>query len=265
MTPELVKRILTASILAPLTVWWILYTPSPWFDWLLGILAVAALFELVCMLSLPLRFWFALAASAAVALILASEHAVVAILLLGVAWTALLMISGRTSTDEALSGVMNKLASAYWLAIWVLIFVWVLLLLHQLPFGKQFALGAFVGVWASDIGAYFAGKRFGRNKLCPAISPGKTVEGALAGTFLGALAAAAIWVLYAHVSINLAVVLGVALTLSGILGDLAESAVKRAAHVKDSGNLLPGHGGLLDRIDALVPAVSVAGLLWIGL
>jgi len=263
--PELAKRILTASILAPLTVWWLLYAPSPWFDWLLGILAVAALFELVRMLSLPLRFWFALAASTAVALILANEHAVVAILLLGMAWTALLMISGRTSTDDTLSGIMNKLASAYWLAIWVLIFVWVLLLLHQLPFGKQFALGAFAGVWASDIGAYFAGKRFGRNKLCPAISPGKTVEGALAGTFLGTLTAAVIWVLYAHVSINLAVILGIALTLSGILGDLAESAVKRAAHVKDSGNLLPGHGGLLDRIDALIPAVSVVGLLWIGL
>jgi len=265
MVPELGKRILTALILAPLAVWWILYAPSPWFDWLLGVLVVVALFELVHMLSLPLRFWFALAAGIAVALIIASEHAAVVILLLGVAWTALLMISGRTSTDEVLSGVLNKLALAYWMAVWLLLFVWTLLLLHQLPFGNQFIFGAFVGVWASDIAAYFVGKRFGRNKLCPAISPGKTVEGALAGTLLGALVAAAIWVLYAHASISLAIVLGVVLVLTGVLGDLAESAVKRAAHVKDSGNLLPGHGGLLDRIDALVPAVSVAGLLWIGL
>ena len=265
MTSELGKRIATALVLAPLTIWWILYAPSPWFGWLLGVLIVVALFELVHMLSLPLRFWFALAASTAVALILAGEHVAVAILLLGVAWAALLMTSGRASSDEVLSGVLNKLALAYWMAVWLLLFAWTLLLLHQFPFGNQFVFGAFVGVWASDIAAYFAGKRFGRNKLCPAISPGKTVEGALAGTFLGALAAASIWVFYAHVSVSLAIVLGVALVLAGVLGDLAESAVKRAVNVKDSGNLLPGHGGILDRIDALVPAVSVAGLLWIGL
>jgi len=265
MTPELAKRIVTASILAPLTVWWILYAPSPWFDWLLGFVAVAALVELVHMLSLPLRFWFALAASIAVVLILVGQHAIVAVLLLGMIWTALLMITGRTFTDEALASLIHHLALAYWMAVWLLLFVWTLLLLHKLPFGNQFILGAFVGVWASDIGAYFAGKCFGKNKLCPGISPGKTVEGALAGTFLGALVAATIWILYAHTSINLAAMLGVALALTGILGDLAESAVKRAAHVKDSGHLLPGHGGLLDRIDALVPAVSVAGLLWISL
>ncbi len=265
MTAELVKRIVTALILAPLAVGWIWFAPSPWFGWILGILAVATLFELVHMLRLPLRFWFSLAAGAAVAMMLASQHFVVAILLLGVVWTALLLIAGRTSTDEALPGLIHHLALAYWMAVWLLLFVWTLLLLHKLPFGRPFILGAFVGVWASDIAAYFAGKGFGRNKLCPAISPGKTVEGALAGVCLGALAAAIVWVVFAHVSIYSAIALGIVLALTGIMGDLAESAVKRAAHVKDSGHLLPGHGGLLDRIDALVPAVSVAGLLWIGL
>ncbi len=265
MRPELVKRILTALILAPLAIWWILFAPSPWFDWILGILAVAAVFELIHMLCLPLRFWFSLSAIVAVVMILVSQHAVVAILLLGVVWTALLTIFGKDSPDTTQSDVVNHLALAYWMAIWLLLFVWTLLLLHQLPFGNPFILGAFVGVWISDIAAYFAGRRFGRNKLCPAISPGKTVEGALAGIFFGTLAAAGIWILFAHVSMPLAIILGVTLTLTGILGDLAESAVKRAAHVKDSGNLLPGHGGLLDRIDALVPAVSISGLLWIGL
>ncbi len=265
MRPELVKRILTALILAPLAAGWILLTPSPWFGWLLGILAITALFELIHMLCLPLRFWFALSASAAVAMILAGQHSVVAVLLLGVIWTALLMIAGRTSTGEALPDLIHRLAMAYWIAVWLLLFVWTLLLLHKLPFGNQFISGAFVGIWISDIAAYFVGKYFGNHKLCPAISPGKTVEGALAGMLLGVLAAAGIWVLFARISVYLALVLGVVLAFTGIMGDLAESAVKRAAHVKDSGNLLPGHGGLLDRIDALVPAVSVAGLLWIGL
>ena len=265
MRQELVKRILTASILVPLAVWWILLAPSPWFDWILGILASVALFELIHMLCLPLRFWFALSAAAAVATMLEGQHSVVAILLLGVIWTALLMVAGRTSAGEALPGLIHHLALAYWMAVWLLLFVWTLLLLHKLPFGGPFILGAFIGVWVSDIAAYFVGKRFGRNKLCPAISPGKTVEGALAGVLLGILAAASIWVLFARVSVHLAIILGIVLVFTGIMGDLAESAVKRAAHVKDSGNLLPGHGGVLDCIDALVPAVSVAGLLWIGL
>jgi len=265
MKPELIKRILTAVILAPLTVWWILFAPSPWFEWILGILAIAAMFELVHMLSLPLRFWFAVSASTAVVMILAGRHSVSAILLLGVIWVALLIPAGGTSADDALSGVVNHLALAYWIAVWLLLFVWTLLLLHQLPFGNQFILGAFTGVWASDIAAYFAGRRFGRHKLCPAISPGKTVEGALAGILLGTLTAMSMWVFFARVPAHFAIVLGIILVVTGILGDLAESAVKRAAHVKDSGKLLPGHGGLLDRIDALVPAVSIAGLIWIGL
>jgi len=265
MTDNLIKRIATASVLIPVTVWWILEVPSPWFGWILGGLVVAASFELVHMLRLPLRFWFSLAATAAVAMLVTGQHAIVAILLLGVAWTALLTLAGRTSANEDISGLIHHLALAYWMAVWLLLFVWTLLLLHKLPFGNLFILGAFVGVWASDIAAYFAGKRFGRHKLCPSISPGKTVEGALAGMFFGTLAATSIWILFAHVSIYLAIVLGVVLALTGILGDLAESAIKRAAHVKDSGHLLPGHGGLLDRIDALVPALSLAGLLWISL
>ncbi len=265
MKPELMKRVLTALILAPLTACWILLAPSPWFGWILGVLVIAALFELVRMLDLPLQFWFVLSAGIAVVLILEGQHSAVVILLLGTVWTALLMLAGRTSTDDVLCGMVKSLALAYWMAVWLLLFVWTLSLLHKLPFGNQFLMGAFVGVWVSDIAAYFAGKRFGRHKLCPAISPGKTVEGALVGMFSGALAAALIWIVFTRISIHLAMVLGVVLALTGIMGDLAESAIKRAAHVKDSGRLLPGHGGLLDRIDALVPAVAVVSLLWIGL
>ncbi len=263
--PEGIKRFYTALALAPLVLAWLLYAPSPWFDWVLAALAVAALFELVHMLALPARFGFALAATAAVAMMLAGEHAAVAGLALGLVWALLLALLSRGHDAETLAAMVGKVAMAYWLAVWVLLFVWSLLLIHKLPFGSRFLAGAFVGVWVSDIAAYFAGRRFGRHRLCPALSPGKTVEGAVAGMAAGVAVAASVWFFFASSSAMEALSLGVVLVLAGILGDLLESAIKRTAGAKDSGRLLPGHGGLLDRVDALIPAVAISGLLWIGL
>lgn len=123
-------------------------------------------------------------------------------------------------------------------------------------------------VWVSDTAAYFCGKRWGRRKLAPAISPGKTREGAL-----GALVAVAVYYLVVSAT-GLAgpallagiVGLGVFLVLAllGIEGDLFESWIKRTAGVKDSGTLLPGHGGVLDRIDALTASMPAAALLLYG-
>jgi len=120
-------------------------------------------------------------------------------------------------------------------------------------------------VWATDIGAYFAGRRFGRLKLAPAVSPNKTWEGVLGGTLLGlvvALAGAA----WFHAPRAPFVGLGLAVVCTSMVGDLTESMFKRYAHVKDSGSLLPGHGGVLDRIDSITSAVPffVLGLVWLG-
>jgi phosphatidate cytidylyltransferase len=115
-------------------------------------------------------------------------------------------------------------------------------------------------VWAADIGAYFAGRRFGRRKLAPAVSPGKSWEGALGGLACALFVSLA----FAHA---LAVPWGAPLLLFTVLvavlsifGDLFESVLKRTAGVKDSGGLLPGHGGVLDRLDALLPALPLAAL-----
>jgi phosphatidate cytidylyltransferase len=119
-------------------------------------------------------------------------------------------------------------------------------------------------VWVADIAAYFAGRRFGKNKLAPAISPGKTwegVAGALAGATVYALLvawASGLYSLY-HLLPGLLLASWWWVGLA-VIGDLFESAVKRQAGVKDSGELLPGHGGLLDRIDALTSTLPLAAL-----
>jgi len=125
-------------------------------------------------------------------------------------------------------------------------------------------LGMMALVWIADIAAYFAGRRFGKHKLAPSISPGKTWEGvvgALAGVSVCVIIA---WIIspYAGKFVFLPVILiaswcWVALA---VMGDLFESAIKRQAGVKDSGSLLPGHGGLLDRIDALTSTLPIAAL-----
>ncbi len=125
---------------------------------------------------------------------------------------------------------------------------WVLLLLMGL-------------VWVADIGAYFSGKRFGKTKLAPSISPGKTWEG-VAGGMLGV----SVYVLIVHSFVPFAALYMVLLAAwwwvgLAVVGDLFESAIKRQAGVKDSGALLPGHGGLLDRIDALTSTLPLATMV----
>jgi phosphatidate cytidylyltransferase len=139
--------------------------------------------------------------------------------------------------------------------------------------GINFILSVFCLVWAADIAAYFGGKAFGRRKLALAISPGKSWEGVWSG-MIGALVLAALWLwadfsfrmdspsLYSRLLLRFGVAAGalvvVFLVAMSVVGDLFESLVKRAAGAKDSSNLLPGHGGVLDRIDALLPVFPIA-------
>lgn len=120
-------------------------------------------------------------------------------------------------------------------------------------------LALIAGVGIADSAAYFAGKRFGTRKLAPEISPGKTWEG-VGGALVGITVYGAILSFYLNMSVWLIALLWGLVVLS-ILGDLFESLLKRKAGLKDSGNLLPGHGGILDRIDGILPTLAVAMFL----
>jgi phosphatidate cytidylyltransferase len=121
-------------------------------------------------------------------------------------------------------------------------------------------------VWLGDSAAYYAGSQFGKHKMAPVVSPNKSWEGAIASQLVSAIATA-VWSYFYLGRIDLAVVtLGLVVNFAAQLGDLVESMLKRGAGIKDSGNVLPGHGGMLDRADALLFAAPVLwlGLWWLG-
>jgi phosphatidate cytidylyltransferase len=132
--------------------------------------------------------------------------------------------------------------------------------------GPQLLLFLILLVVAADVGAYFAGRRFGRNKLAPRVSPGKTWEGVLGG-FVAAALLAAVGVWWFRVDAPRFLSLCLIVVVASIIGDLTESLFKRHAGLKDSGRLLPGHGGLLDRVDSVTAAAPVflIGLERLGL
>lgn len=128
--------------------------------------------------------------------------------------------------------------------------------LGSLPAGSAYLWLAFLGTWANDTFAYFVGSAFGRHKLCPDISPAKTIEGSLGG-LAGSILAITLLGLLFKLPLSHSISMGILVGIVAPVGDLAESAIKRFAGVKDSGNILPGHGGILDRFDSILFAVPV--------
>ena len=140
-----------------------------------------------------------------------------------------------------------------------------LVLIKQMPLGNWLILSVMILVWGADIGAYFSGKAFGKRKLAPKVSPGKSWEGLYGGLAACLLITAVVGVYrgWSLGEIIFALVSAAIVVLISVVGDLTESMFKRKSEVKDSSNLLPGHGGVLDRIDSLTAAIPVfALLLW---
>jgi phosphatidate cytidylyltransferase len=156
----------------------------------------------------------------------------------------------------ALAGLLVLIPS--WLAL--------VAILRVPEHGPAFALLALCIVFAGDIGAFFAGHRFGRVKLAPQVSPGKTWEGLIGGVLLAALTAAAGGA-FLGLSPVIMVPVGLGVAALSVVGDLTESMFKRSVGAKDSGHLIPGHGGVLDRIDSITAAMPLFALVlsWLGM
>jgi phosphatidate cytidylyltransferase len=175
-------------------------------------------------------------------------------------WCLALLWIARTSTR------VHSLAAAL-AGLFVLVPTWLVLVRIDAywPHGPQWTLFILALAFGCDTGAYFAGHRFGRVKLAPSISPGKTWEGVFGGIALAAVLAVAGGLWFGQ---PLGVFVPLCLAAAGfsIVGDLLESLLKRSSGLKDSGRIFPGHGGVLDRIDSVTAATPIIalGLLWLG-
>ena len=266
MAMDLKRRVATALLLLPLAVALVLFAPHTAFA-----VGAAAVFTVAALEWAPLAgsgagakpwgYALCLLLVLAAAWAFAFERPTVgrAVLALGLAWwtVALVWIVGRWT----LPGGAKLIAGLFTLApAW-----YAVVTLHGLRSGPELVLLLLFIIWAADIGAFFAGHAFGKHKLAPEVSPGKTWEGVLGGFALAALVAGVGAALLGFAVASF-VLLALVTIAASIVGDLTESLLKRQAGAKDSGVLLPGHGGVLDRFDSLFSAapVFITGWLLLG-
>ncbi len=255
---ELHKRIATAVVLIPLVLYLIFFLDSPSFKWAMSVVLVLGCWEwcrLIGIREIPGQ-----AAYIAIALALAFISQWIPsfiIYLLATLWWlfAIYLVVSYPESDRLWQ---NNLLLKAVIGLAILVPTW--LGVVELQADSQIKmLFVFVLVWAADIGAYFAGRRFGKHKLAPKVSPGKSIEGVVGGLLISLIIGLLFknWVGLEHLTSMSALIIFSLVILFSVLGDLSESLFKRAAGVKDSSQLLPGHGGILDRIDSLTAAVPV--------
>lgn len=263
------QRIMTALILAPLSAWAILVLPSGGFALLFGLISLLAAWEWgqIIGLSARRRLLFPLLTAAAMGLLyplLDSRPLLYCAAVLASLWW--LSALAQVVTFPAVERFWTRSATARALAgLMILVPCWLALLVIHLRLGASYVLLLLLLIWGADIGAYFAGRTFGRHKLAPRVSPGKSWEGvygALLMTLLVALAG--FYWLQPAMGMSAFILLCLLVVMVSVLGDLTESLFKRIARIKDSGNLLPGHGGILDRVDSLTAAAPFFALGLLG-
>lgn len=260
-------RIITAAVLIGLLLIVLLWLPPLATKLAMTAVVLAGAWEWSAFLklrSLPGRLLYVVVVAACLATLwqlTLAQPACLLVLVVALAWwvIALLWVIFAPRHAAAWSaGLAGLLALApAWVAI--------VRLREDVPRGEQWLLFALCLVWAADVGAYFAGRSFGRVKLAPQVSPGKTWEGVVGGLVFAALVALFGSQWFAVPMIRL-VPLCLCVVAFSIVGDLTESLLKRFAGLKDSGTLFPGHGGVMDRIDSVTSAmpVLVLGLLALG-
>lgn len=277
------QRIITALILAPLAIAGIFFLPLKFFMLFSALIYLLSSKEWAGFVSkIPsgvILFIFGLVLGGTLLLIPAEQiwsagkvngYIIYGLLAASIWWCISLLMVISYPRSAKLWQKSKLIKSVFGLLTLVPLF-WAMVVLrsvnihHDFYFGAELLMYVFCLVWAADIGAYFCGKKFGKHKLAPNVSPGKTIEG-----FLGGVISA---MLVAMIGLNFFVIptdkmalflVGSLVTIMvSALGDLSESIFKREAGLKDSSNLLPGHGGILDRIDSLTAAVPVFTLIYL--
>jgi phosphatidate cytidylyltransferase len=281
---DLGARLLTAAVLVPAVIWLVVLGGIPYLATVIGfvVLGQREFYRLIEEKGAHPLASYGLAGGAALPLVayLGSEyHATV--LMTATLLAVMIRQVGKAQIAEALVSISGTFFGVFYVG-WLLAHAIVLRNFHAAAvrhYGRAQAellgivpdVGIFLmlfcltAVVLCDAGAYFAGRRFGRRKLAPRISPGKSVEGAIGGIAagtLGALAAKGVFDLFwpalsAPLGWRAAAVMGLVVSVAGMIGDLVESLLKRDAQTKDSGSLLPGMGGIMDRIDSPLLGIPV--------
>jgi phosphatidate cytidylyltransferase len=262
------QRVLTALILIPVLVAVLFYFPPGWIVVLFGLFIAAAAWEWTTLSGI--RWVFSRAAyvlcllilgAAAIYSVLQQPSPIASFLSAAGLWW-LWALAELISRKDVNKGMFATTAGKVVGGFLVLIPPWVasVYLLEMDSERPRLLLFLLVLVWVADTAAYFAGSFFGRTKLAPRVSPGKTVEGVMGGVvavvLLAWLCGTMIWKFEPELLVQW-IGLAIVTALFSVVGDLTESRLKRIAGVKDSGSLFPGHGGVLDRIDALTAAVPI--------
>lgn len=249
------RRLYSALVFIPLLYVGIRYSP-PWlFSLLISSVALFALWEFLALYfadtrPTSMKFFACLSA----ALLLGAMHeglpAILLVVLLGI---VAIIIAGFCISPENLRQRLPDWAAYLFGVLYVGLLLGYYALLRNLEHGVALVFFVIIVTWLSDTGGFFIGKPFGKHQLAPTLSPNKTVEGLLGGIVFSVIGAIISQLTFTpFFSFSQCVMLGVGLALLGALGDLAESAIKRSVRVKDSGTIIPGHGGVLDRVDSLL-------------
>ena len=269
-------RLISAAILVPLVVYGVLNLSTEIFALLLGGVLLAGAWEwsrLVPLQSLSARFAFTAVIAGLMGLCwqLGLAQLISPLLLAGVAWwlVALFWLSRpQLGRQASLLSVNLKMLAG----MLVILPAWAALIslhAHGSGGGPKLVLMLLVMVWLADSGAYFAGRQWGRTRLAPVVSPGKTWEGVYGGLLASLVFAGIAGGLYSgSLKWTLTFMLvSVTAVLFSVAGDLLESLMKRQSGIKDSGSIIPGHGGILDRVDSMLAAAPMflIGFRWLGL
>jgi phosphatidate cytidylyltransferase len=259
---SLVKRHIIAACILPGLIIYIYYLPVlPYFLALLVVVSMIAMWEFYSMYKVPVQLYVPGVLIGGVLFYIACRHP--AYFLDGIFISLFLLLLLRLFLVLTPVGCMSEigpLGVGFFYVSGFLCFQW---LLRTEVLGMEYIFLLYTSVWLADSGAYYIGTYMGNNKLYPAVSPNKTLEGAFGSILGGVLGAVIIKIIFniPDLSVLGAILIGALMGIMALLGDLIESMFKRDAGVKDSSNFIPGHGGVLDKIDGLLIAGPVLYLI----